>query len=100
MIGLNHGRPNCPLRVTQLGQCSRKAGKPAGPLTSPRQDTPAVMWDRFEKAQAVAEGLVSKHRDRAYRAGTSPNWVKVKNRGSSRDDAGRERRFHELPEDG
>lgn len=25
------------------------------------------------------EGLVSKHRDRAYRAGTSPNWVKVKN---------------------
>jgi bifunctional non-homologous end joining protein LigD len=26
------------------------------------------------------EGLVSKHRDRAYRAGRSPNWVKVKNR--------------------
>jgi ATP-dependent DNA ligase len=25
------------------------------------------------------ENLVSKHRDRAYRAGTSPNWVKVKN---------------------
>jgi bifunctional non-homologous end joining protein LigD len=25
------------------------------------------------------EGLVSKHRDRAYRAGTSPSWVKVKN---------------------
>jgi bifunctional non-homologous end joining protein LigD len=25
------------------------------------------------------EGLVSKHRDCAYRAGTSPNWVKVKN---------------------
>jgi len=25
------------------------------------------------------EGLVSKHRDRGYRAGTSPNWVKVKN---------------------
>lgn len=25
------------------------------------------------------EGLVSKHRDRAYRAGRSPNWVKVKN---------------------
>jgi bifunctional non-homologous end joining protein LigD len=25
------------------------------------------------------EGLVSKHRERAYRAGTSPNWVKVKN---------------------
>jgi bifunctional non-homologous end joining protein LigD len=26
------------------------------------------------------EGLVSKHRDRAYRAGRSPHWVKVKNR--------------------
>ena len=25
------------------------------------------------------EGLVSKHRERAYRAGTSPSWVKVKN---------------------
>jgi bifunctional non-homologous end joining protein LigD len=25
------------------------------------------------------EGLVSKHRDRGYHAGTSPNWVKVKN---------------------
>jgi bifunctional non-homologous end joining protein LigD len=25
------------------------------------------------------EGLVSKHRDRAYRAGRSPHWVKVKN---------------------
>jgi bifunctional non-homologous end joining protein LigD len=26
------------------------------------------------------EGLVSKHRDRPYRAGRSPHWVKVKNR--------------------
>jgi bifunctional non-homologous end joining protein LigD len=25
------------------------------------------------------EGLVSKHRDRGYRAGTSPNWIKMKN---------------------
>jgi len=25
------------------------------------------------------EGLVSKRNDRAYRAGVSPNWVKVKN---------------------
>lgn len=25
------------------------------------------------------EGLVSKHRDRAYRAGRSPFWIKVKN---------------------
>ena len=26
------------------------------------------------------EGLVSKHRERPYRAGRSPHWVKVKNR--------------------
>jgi hypothetical protein len=26
------------------------------------------------------EGLVSKRRDRPYRAGRSPNWIKVKNR--------------------
>jgi bifunctional non-homologous end joining protein LigD len=26
------------------------------------------------------EGLVSKHRERAYRAGQCPHWVKVKNR--------------------
>jgi hypothetical protein len=25
-------------------------------------------------------GLVSKHRERAYRAGRSPHWIKVKNR--------------------
>jgi len=25
------------------------------------------------------EGIVSKHRDRAYRAGRSANWIKVKN---------------------
>jgi bifunctional non-homologous end joining protein LigD len=34
----------------------------------------------FRKAcEFGLEGLVSKHRDRAYRAGTSPNWIKVKN---------------------
>jgi bifunctional non-homologous end joining protein LigD len=26
------------------------------------------------------EGMVSKHRDRPYRAGLSPHWIKVKNR--------------------
>jgi hypothetical protein len=32
-----------------------------------------------ESCEFGLEGLVSKHRDRAYRAGTSPYWVKVKN---------------------
>jgi hypothetical protein len=36
--------------------------------------------DLFRKAcEFGLEGLVSKHRDRAYRSGTSPHWVKVKN---------------------
>jgi ATP-dependent DNA ligase len=36
--------------------------------------------DLFRKAcEFGIEGLVSKHRDRAYRPGRSPNWVKVKN---------------------
>jgi bifunctional non-homologous end joining protein LigD len=25
------------------------------------------------------EGIVSKHRDRTYRAGRSPHWIKLKN---------------------
>jgi bifunctional non-homologous end joining protein LigD len=29
------------------------------------------------------EGLVSKHKDRRYRAGRSPHWIKVKNPGSA-----------------
>jgi ATP-dependent DNA ligase len=36
--------------------------------------------DLFRKAcEFGLEGLVSKHRDRAYRAGTAQHWVKVKN---------------------
>ena len=30
------------------------------------------------------EGLVSKHRDRSYRGGRSPHWIKVKNRSITR----------------
>jgi bifunctional non-homologous end joining protein LigD len=37
--------------------------------------------DLFRKAcEFGLEGLVSKRRDRPYRAGPSPHWVKVKNR--------------------
>jgi hypothetical protein len=34
---------------------------------------------------------LSKHRNRGYRAGRSPNWVKVKKFGASRDKPGQER---------
>jgi bifunctional non-homologous end joining protein LigD len=37
--------------------------------------------DLFRKAcEFGLEGLVSKRRDSAYRAGRSPSWIKVKNR--------------------
>ena len=37
--------------------------------------------DLFRKAcEFGLEGLVSKHRDRPYRAGRSKDWIKVKNR--------------------
>jgi bifunctional non-homologous end joining protein LigD len=37
--------------------------------------------DLFRAARNMAlEGLVSKHRDRPYRAGQSKHWIKVKNR--------------------
>ncbi len=36
--------------------------------------------DLFRKAcEFGLEGLVSKHRERAYRPGPSTNWVKIKN---------------------
>jgi bifunctional non-homologous end joining protein LigD len=36
--------------------------------------------DLFRKAcEFGLEGLVSKHRERAYRAGPSPHWLKAKN---------------------
>ena len=34
------------------------------------------------------DGLVSKHKDRPYRAGRSPHWVKVKNLKPSRPGTG------------
>ena len=35
--------------------------------------------DLFRHACRILEGLVSKHSDRAYRAGVSTSWIKVKN---------------------
>ena len=40
-------------------------------------DIGAAMFDHACKLGL--EGIVSKHRDRAYRAGRSTNWIKIKN---------------------
>ena len=43
----------------------------------------------FEHACKLGlEGIVSKHRDRAYRAGRSTNWIKIKEPGVACDDPG------------
>src|SRR5436190_23193405 len=47
----------------------------------PRPQNHGYPWIQTppKNATVMLEGLVSKHRNRAYRAGRSPHWVKVKN---------------------
>jgi bifunctional non-homologous end joining protein LigD len=56
------------------------ARRPDGVFAAPfEQDN--IGPDLFRKVCELGlEGLVSKHRDRPYRAGRSPDWIKVKNR--------------------
>lgn len=56
------------------------ARRPEGIFVSPFEQG-EIGPDLFRKAcEFGLEGLVSKRRDSAYRAGVSPNWIKVKNR--------------------
>jgi bifunctional non-homologous end joining protein LigD len=57
---------------------SSSPARPDGIFAAPFEQG-EIGQDLFRKACDRAGGLVSKHRDRAYRAGTSPNWLKVKN---------------------
>jgi ATP-dependent DNA ligase len=65
----------CPMPKVAFEPCipTRGTKVPAGPdwLHEIKHDGYRLIVQR--------EGKVSKHRDRAYSAGTSPNWVKVKN---------------------
>ena len=55
------------------------AGDPTAFFVNPFE-IGAVGPDLFRAACNMGlEGLVSKHRDRPYRAGRSPHWIKVKN---------------------
>jgi bifunctional non-homologous end joining protein LigD len=65
------------LRKTNLAQLLER--RPGGIFLAPFEQG-EIGPDLFRKACEFGfEGLVSKHRDRSYRAGTSPNWLKVKN---------------------
>jgi bifunctional non-homologous end joining protein LigD len=68
-----------PLSMRKANLDRLLARRPDGIFTAPFEQG-EIGPDLFRKAcEFGLEGLVSKHRDRAYRPGTSPNWIKVKN---------------------
>src|SRR5450755_1936862 len=68
-----------PLTMRKTNLARLLARRPDGIFVAPFE-AGEIGPDLFRKAcEFGLEGLVSKHRDRAYRAGTSPNWLKVKN---------------------
>jgi bifunctional non-homologous end joining protein LigD len=68
-----------PLSMRKTNLARLLARRPDGIFIAPFEQG-EIGPDLFRKAcEFGLEGLVSKHRDRVYRAGTSPNWLKVKN---------------------
>src|ERR1700723_1752074 len=68
-----------PLSLRKTNLARLLARRPDGIFLAPFEQG-EIGPDLFRKAcEFGLEGLVSKHRDRSYRAGTSPNWLKVKN---------------------
>ena len=68
-----------PLSMRKANLARLLRGRPEGIFISDFEQG-EIGPDLFRKAcEFGLEGLVSKRRDRAYRAGTSPNWIKVKN---------------------
>jgi bifunctional non-homologous end joining protein LigD len=66
------------LRKTNWRACS--PGDPDGIFVAPFEQG-EIGPDLFRAACSMGlEGMVSKRRDRPYRAGRSPDWIKVKNR--------------------
>ena len=67
-----------PLSLRKTNLARLLARRPDGIFVAPFEQG-EIGPDLFRKAcEFGLEGLVSKHRDRGYRAGTSPSWVKVK----------------------
>ena len=70
-----------------MGDAPRDAGEPAA---QGRRWHPAVRAPRRHDGDTVfrhacrmgLEGIVAKRRDRPYRSGRSPDWIKVKNPGA------------------
>ena len=70
-----------PLSLRKTNLARLLARRPEGIFVAPFEQG-EIGPDLFHAACKMGlEGLVSKRRDRPYRAGRSPHWVKVKNRG-------------------
>jgi ATP-dependent DNA ligase len=68
-----------PLSMRKTNLARLLARRPEGIFIAPFEQG-EIGPDLFRKAcEFGLEGLVSKNRDRAYRAGRSPNWLKIKN---------------------
>jgi bifunctional non-homologous end joining protein LigD len=71
---------NLPLSMRKANLARLLARRPDGIFVSDFEQG-EIGPDLFRKAcEFGLEGLVSKHRDRPYRAGRSKHWIKVKNR--------------------
>jgi bifunctional non-homologous end joining protein LigD len=69
-----------PLHLRKTNLARLLARRPEGIFIS-QYEQGEIGPDLFRQACKFGlEGLVSKHKDRPYRAGRSPNWIKVKNR--------------------
>jgi bifunctional non-homologous end joining protein LigD len=68
-----------PLSMRKASLARLLRGRPDGIFVAPFEQG-EIGPDLFRAACGMGlEGLVSKHRDRAYRGGRCPHWVKVKN---------------------
>ena len=71
---------NLPLHLRKTNLARLLARRPEGIFVSDFEQG-EIGPDLFRQACKFGlEGLVSKHKGRPYRAGRSPDWIKVKNR--------------------
>jgi bifunctional non-homologous end joining protein LigD len=69
-----------PLSMRKASLARLLRGRPDGIFVAPFEQGEIGPAPFRAACRMGLEGLVSKHRDRAYRGGRCPHWVKVKNR--------------------
>ena len=80
LVDRRRGLAELPLHLRKMNLARLLARRPDGIFVSDFEQG-EIGPDLFRQAcEFGLEGLVSKRRDSTYRAGRSPNWIKVKNR--------------------